>query len=92
MAASVPTASGRGRSIRDGWLWVLVTPDMSRQNLDGPFSGVDDGARFPRQFRPRAVSPADAAGAYSMTACLKRSIASFSPNLLGNATSSAAGK
>jgi hypothetical protein len=33
MAASVPTASGGGPSIRDGWLWVIVTPDTSRQNL-----------------------------------------------------------
>ncbi|MDE2775522.1 MAG: hypothetical protein OXI77_06245 [Chloroflexota bacterium] len=32
-AAKAPTLSGAGRSIRDGWLWVLVTPDMSRQAL-----------------------------------------------------------
>lgn len=32
-AAQVPTSSGAGQSIRDGWLWVLVTPDMSRQAL-----------------------------------------------------------
>jgi len=37
MAANVPTASGRGRSIRDGWLWVIVTPDLSRQNLTARF-------------------------------------------------------
>jgi len=32
-AAKAPTLSGAGQSIRDGWLWVLVTPDMSRQAL-----------------------------------------------------------
>lgn len=33
LAASVPTANGGGQSIRDGWLWVIVTPELSRQNL-----------------------------------------------------------
>lgn len=37
MAAQVPTASGGGHSIRDGWLWVLVTPDMSRQTLSARY-------------------------------------------------------
>lgn len=37
MAARVPTASGSGQSIRDGWLWVLVTPDTSRQNLSARY-------------------------------------------------------
>lgn len=37
MAAQVPTASGGGQSIRDGWLWVLVTPDMSRQTLSARY-------------------------------------------------------
>ena len=32
-AAQVPTAGGGGQSIRDGWLWVLITPDMSRKSL-----------------------------------------------------------
>ncbi len=37
MAAQIPTASGGGQSIRDGWLWVMVTPDMSRQNLSARY-------------------------------------------------------
>ena len=37
MAAHVPTARGGGQSIRDGWLWALVTPDMSRQNMSARF-------------------------------------------------------
>jgi len=37
MAGQVPTAIGGGRSIRDGWLWVLVTPDMSRQTLSARY-------------------------------------------------------
>ena len=37
MAAQVPTASGGGQSIRDGWLWVLITPDTSRQNLSARY-------------------------------------------------------
>ncbi|MYE26470.1 MAG: hypothetical protein F4X87_04480 [Chloroflexi bacterium] len=37
MAAQVPTASGGGQSIRDGWLWVLVTPDTSRQNISARY-------------------------------------------------------
>ena len=37
MAAQVPTASGGGQSIRDGWLWVLVTPEMSRQALSARY-------------------------------------------------------
>lgn len=37
MAAQVPTLSGGGQSIRDGWLWVLVTPDMSRQTLSARY-------------------------------------------------------
>ena len=31
-AANIPTSTGDGVSIRSGWLWVVVTPDMSRQN------------------------------------------------------------
>lgn len=37
LAAHVPTSFGGGRSIRDGWLWVLVTPDMSRQNVSARY-------------------------------------------------------
>ena len=37
MAAQVPTAKGGGSSIRDGWLWVLVTPDMSRQTFSARY-------------------------------------------------------
>ena len=37
MAAQVPTSNGGGQSIRDGWLWVLVTPDMSRQTLSARY-------------------------------------------------------
>jgi hypothetical protein len=37
MAAQVPTASGGGQSVRDGWLWVLITPDTSRQNLSARY-------------------------------------------------------
>ena len=37
MAASVPTASGAGQSIRDGWLWVIATPELSRQNLSARY-------------------------------------------------------
>ncbi len=32
LAAQVPTARGGGPSIRDGWLWVLVTTDLRRQS------------------------------------------------------------
>lgn len=37
MAAQVPTSSGGGLSIRDGWLWVLVTTDLSRQTLSARY-------------------------------------------------------
>ena len=37
LAARVPTSNGGGQSIRDGWLWVLVTPDLSRQNLSARY-------------------------------------------------------
>lgn len=35
--AQVPTAAGGGPSIRDGWLWVLVTTDLSRQTLSARY-------------------------------------------------------
>ncbi|MXV94065.1 MAG: hypothetical protein F4Y70_00965 [Chloroflexi bacterium] len=31
--ASIPTAGGLPASALDGWLWVIVTPDLSRQSL-----------------------------------------------------------
>ena len=36
-AASIPTADGLGASTLDGWLWVIVTPDLSRQSLAARF-------------------------------------------------------
>lgn len=35
--ASIPTADGLGASALDGWLWVIVTPDLSRQSLAARF-------------------------------------------------------
>lgn len=35
--AQVPTAAGGGPAIRDGWLWVLVTSDLSRQTLSARY-------------------------------------------------------
>ena len=32
LAAAIPTAGGSGASVLDGWLWVIVTPDLSRQS------------------------------------------------------------
>ena len=31
-AARIPSAGGRGASALDGWLWVIVTPDLNRQS------------------------------------------------------------
>ena len=36
-AAGIPTASGESGTIRDGWLWVIVTPDSSRKALAARF-------------------------------------------------------
>ena len=36
-AAGIPTASGDSSTIRDGWLWVIVTPDSSRKALTARF-------------------------------------------------------
>ena len=36
-AAEIPTADGKGSSILDGWLWVIVTPDRGRQALAARF-------------------------------------------------------
>lgn len=35
--ASIPTADGLAASALDGWLWVIVTPDLSRQSLAARF-------------------------------------------------------
>ena len=37
VAATIPTPSGDGLSIRDGWLWAIATPDISRQALAARF-------------------------------------------------------
>ena len=36
-AANIPSPSGAGLSIRDGWLWVIVTPDRGRQASSARF-------------------------------------------------------
>ncbi len=36
-AAAIPTPAGETASIRSGWLWVIVTPDLSRQDLAARF-------------------------------------------------------
>ena len=36
-AAKIPTADGNGSSILNGWLWVIATPDRSRQALVARF-------------------------------------------------------
>ncbi len=36
-AAKIPSAGGRSASVLDGWLWVIVTPDLSRQSLAAHF-------------------------------------------------------
>ena len=36
-AANIPTSTGGGVSTRSGWLWVIVTPDTSRQNLSARY-------------------------------------------------------
>lgn len=62
IAAQVPTATGGGQSIRDGWLWVLVTPDMSRQNLAARYlewmMEPDFHARFARALYHLPTQPA----------------------------------
>ncbi len=35
--ASIPTVDGLGASALDGWLWAIVTPDLSRQSLAARF-------------------------------------------------------
>lgn len=37
LAADIPTADGDNISIRDGWLWVIVTPDRSRRAVAARF-------------------------------------------------------
>ncbi len=36
-SAAIPTVDGNAGSIRNGWLWVIVTPDLSRQNLSARY-------------------------------------------------------
>lgn len=36
-AGNIPTSDGESLSIRDGWLWVIVTPDLSRQAASARF-------------------------------------------------------
>lgn len=35
--SNIPTASGESMSTRDGWLWVIITPDQTRQTLSARF-------------------------------------------------------
>ncbi len=37
IAANIPTSDGEGLSLREAWLWVLVTPDLSRQAASARF-------------------------------------------------------
>ena len=34
---TIPAPDGGSRATRDGWLWVIVTPDMTRQTLSARF-------------------------------------------------------
>ena len=36
-AANIPTANGNSLATRDGWLWVIVTPDLARQTYSARF-------------------------------------------------------
>ncbi|MCY3832537.1 MAG: hypothetical protein OXG85_05940 [Chloroflexi bacterium] len=84
-AASVPTANGGGQSIRDGWLWVIVTPELSRQNLTARYlewmMESEFHARFARALYHLPSQPAllDA----SLPAAVDRQ---FFAELLGKAT------
>ena len=35
--SNIPTANGESLATRDGWLWVLITPDQTRQTLSARF-------------------------------------------------------
>ena len=35
--SNIPTASGESLATRDGWLWVIITPDQTRQTLSARF-------------------------------------------------------
>jgi len=37
LAAGIPTANGASISTRDGWLWVIVTPDLTRRTLSARY-------------------------------------------------------
>lgn len=36
-ASNIPTANGESLATRDGWLWVIITPDQTRQTLSARF-------------------------------------------------------
>lgn len=36
-ATNIPTASGDKLATRDGWLWVIITPDRARQTISARF-------------------------------------------------------
>ena len=36
-ASNIPTATGENLATRDGWLWVIITPDQTRQTLSARF-------------------------------------------------------
>ena len=36
-ATNIPTASGDKLTTRDGWLWVIITPDRARQTISARF-------------------------------------------------------
>ena len=35
--ANIPTASGESLATRDAWLWVIITPDVTRQTISARF-------------------------------------------------------
>jgi len=35
--SNIPTANGESLATRDGWLWVIITPDQTRQTLSARF-------------------------------------------------------
>ena len=37
LAASIPASNGAGITTRDGWLWVIVTPDLTRRTLSARY-------------------------------------------------------
>ncbi len=61
-ASNIPTPSGEGFSIRSGWLWVIVTPDLNRQSLAARFlermMAPDFHARFAKTLYHLPSQPA----------------------------------